>query len=440
MSQNTESAILKAQSLLEANEDIIGGIIENMQLVRLDDCLKLYSLLHNNLVSLGNELDNYPYCDPYKNLSNFPDEIMRRKVVDTLRPPKPNNVSNDPMPKAPLPPPCNKCALQNVSSTKCRIELGHVEPSCKFSITDREQYVRATQILELRYKEQQQELHKTKLNQLQMMKKQLQQGGMNNSTEHSQFSQLSPQELNNLYSAYNTNGVGNGAIIDNMNNMKALKGKRLYRRWTNEERHIVCLGVFIYGARNTRKIAEMLYDRSKNQVKSYIAKSMSSELLIELAQGKLPLAPTEFNSNTHLTQLFSTKYPEVTQNTASDKLLYDILNVAPSTNTNRTQAYRNSTSADLHIPNNGVQQGVTGPLLTNTNHTNSTIINGNPAMSVPSVPYNGYNMPPPVGDTTNLESDNANANANANASASSRRIGKQDWDMLMRIAARTSSA
>lgn len=412
MSQNTESAILKAQSLLEANEDIIGGIIENMQLVRLDDCLKLYSLLHNNLVSLGNELDNYPYgdCDPYKNINNFPDEIMRRRVVDTLRPPKPNSISNDPMPKAPLPPPCNKCALQNISSAKCRVELGHVEPSYKFSITDREEYVRATQLLEVRFKEHQQELHKAKLHELEVMKKQLRQGESNHSNAHPMLTdfgdanaQLSCQDHDSLND--------NGAIIDNM---KALKGKRVYRRWTNEERHIVCLGVFIYGARNTGKIAAMLYDRSKNQVKSYIAKSMTPKLLIELGKGNLPMAPTEFNSNAHLTQLFSRKYPEVTHNKASDKLLYDVLNVAPSTKPIQTP--RNP------VMNLNMAGGAVQPNCLNI----PQVINGNTRVFVPPLPPNNVHISREIGPNV--------------GNTCSRRIGNQDWDMLMRIAARTSSA
>ena len=46
--------------LLEQNEDIIAAIVENMQLGRIDDCLKHYNVLHKNLVSMSLALDNFP--------------------------------------------------------------------------------------------------------------------------------------------------------------------------------------------------------------------------------------------------------------------------------------------------------------------------------------------------------------------------------------------
>lgn len=57
-------------------------------------------------------LDNYPAenLDPYETLTSFPDEIMRKDVLDELQPP-----GDTVIPKAPLPPRCQKCAEQNVS-------------------------------------------------------------------------------------------------------------------------------------------------------------------------------------------------------------------------------------------------------------------------------------------------------------------------------------
>jgi hypothetical protein len=45
MATNTSAAIVQSQQILEKNEDIIAAIVENLQLGRLDDCMKLYTIL-----------------------------------------------------------------------------------------------------------------------------------------------------------------------------------------------------------------------------------------------------------------------------------------------------------------------------------------------------------------------------------------------------------
>ena len=57
------NALFRSPQLLEINEDLIAACIENLQLGRLDECIKHYSLLQSNLVSLGVEVDNYPLGD-----------------------------------------------------------------------------------------------------------------------------------------------------------------------------------------------------------------------------------------------------------------------------------------------------------------------------------------------------------------------------------------
>jgi len=60
---------------------------------------------------LALSLENYPSegTDPYTSVNNFPDEIMRRDILDDLQPPGCTNI-----PKAPLPPCCKKCAEKKV--------------------------------------------------------------------------------------------------------------------------------------------------------------------------------------------------------------------------------------------------------------------------------------------------------------------------------------
>ena len=58
-----ENSLIRSPQLLEINEDLIAACLENLQIGRLDECIKHYSLLQNNLIALGIEIDNYPLGD-----------------------------------------------------------------------------------------------------------------------------------------------------------------------------------------------------------------------------------------------------------------------------------------------------------------------------------------------------------------------------------------
>ena len=85
MSSSSDNVLFRSPQLLEENEDIIAACLENLQLGRLDECIKHYSLLQNNLIALAVEIDNYPLGDddPLEALQAFPDEIMR-KVMKSI--------------------------------------------------------------------------------------------------------------------------------------------------------------------------------------------------------------------------------------------------------------------------------------------------------------------------------------------------------------------
>lgn len=117
--------------------------------------------------------------------------------------------------------------------------------------------------------------------------------------------------------------LGDQSCILNLNT------KRLYRRWTNEERHMVFLGIFLYGSRDVQSIVNMLHDRNEGQVKSYISKTMSQEQILDLVQGRLPAAPPGFQPTLKLTNSFRARYMEVTQKQSSNEMLQEILNVSP---------------------------------------------------------------------------------------------------------------
>ena len=62
MSSTTDDSnmIVNMQSMLEHNEDIVAAVVENIQIHRLDDCIRHYNILHNNLMTICTELDKYP--------------------------------------------------------------------------------------------------------------------------------------------------------------------------------------------------------------------------------------------------------------------------------------------------------------------------------------------------------------------------------------------
>lgn len=81
--------------------------VENLQLGRLDDCLQHFTLLQDNIISMSNELDNFPTddSDAYQHMDIFPDRIMRDDPIDKFLPFEKMNLST------PLPiPACPYCA------------------------------------------------------------------------------------------------------------------------------------------------------------------------------------------------------------------------------------------------------------------------------------------------------------------------------------------
>jgi len=155
-----ENVLQRAPLILEQNEDIIAACLENLQLGRLDECVKHYSLLQSNLISLALEVDNYPIDDddPRETLKAFPDEIMRKDVLDNLR-----SSAQLETPQAPLQPACSACAASRISATKCRVDFLHTDPSSRFSATETAEFLSVTHILEMRQRQMGHEL-KTKRN------------------------------------------------------------------------------------------------------------------------------------------------------------------------------------------------------------------------------------------------------------------------------------
>ena len=135
--------------MLEQNEDIIAAVVENMQLGRMEDCIQHYSVLHKNIISLALALDNFPAGEhsrlPYHDLNKFPDEIMRKDILDELRP-----LGQTKLPQAPLIPACVECNQKKFSAQKCRTELGHIEPSSAFSSSEVQDFFKVAQLMQFR--------------------------------------------------------------------------------------------------------------------------------------------------------------------------------------------------------------------------------------------------------------------------------------------------
>lgn len=70
-----------------------------------------YAILQANLVSLATHLDNFPAeeNDPYTKLDIFPDEIMRKDLLEDFRP-----AGSKPLPQPPVIPPCADCIAKKV--------------------------------------------------------------------------------------------------------------------------------------------------------------------------------------------------------------------------------------------------------------------------------------------------------------------------------------
>jgi hypothetical protein len=87
------------------------SLVENLQVGRLDDCIQHYTVLQNNLVQLATELDNYPTeeNDPYEDLNIFPDEIMRKDILENYL-----TIEEKASLQSPLIPACELCCQNNV--------------------------------------------------------------------------------------------------------------------------------------------------------------------------------------------------------------------------------------------------------------------------------------------------------------------------------------
>ena len=203
------NALARAPRLIELNEDLIAACLENLQLGRFDECIHHYSLLQQNLIALGLEIDNYPLNDedPAEALKMFPDEIVRKDILEELR--QPSDLAELRIPQAPPPPPCAACFAQNLSSYICRIRKEHTDPSCKFSPGEKQDFLAVLQVLENRQR---------------------------------QLSQ------------------GSGR-------------RRIYQRWSPDERHSLLVALNLFGTKNQGKLVEFLEPRNENQVRSFISKA-----------------------------------------------------------------------------------------------------------------------------------------------------------------------
>jgi hypothetical protein len=197
----------------------------------MEDCIQHYSTLHKNIISLALALDSFPAGEhsrlPYHDINKFPDEIMRKDILDELRP-----LGQTKLPQAPLIPVCLECSNKKFSVQKCRVELGHIEPSSAFSSTEVQEFLKVAQLLEFRGK-----------------------------TEE-----------------------------------EPVKTKRVYRVWSSAERFTVLLGISRHGIKgaNLVKILEMLPGRNDGQLRSYMSKNISDAEITNALHGVLPPAPEKY--------------------------------------------------------------------------------------------------------------------------------------------------
>lgn len=88
-------------------------LVEYLQIGRLDDCIQHYTILQNNLIQPATELDNYPTeeADAYDFLNVFPDEIMRKGVLENYL-----TTEEKASFQSPFIPPCEQCFQNKVFS------------------------------------------------------------------------------------------------------------------------------------------------------------------------------------------------------------------------------------------------------------------------------------------------------------------------------------
>eukprot|EP00602_Paraphysomonas_sp_CaronLab_P002989 CAMPEP_0185030188 /NCGR_PEP_ID=MMETSP1103-20130426/16981_1 /TAXON_ID=36769 /ORGANISM="Paraphysomonas bandaiensis, Strain Caron Lab Isolate" /LENGTH=610 /DNA_ID=CAMNT_0027565201 /DNA_START=85 /DNA_END=1917 /DNA_ORIENTATION=+ len=275
-----DNILYAAQQLLEQNEDVVAAIVENMQLGRMEDSIHHFSVLHKNLVSMSLALDNFPSggLKPYEEIGKFPDEIMRKDILDEFRP-----LGQTPLPTPPLVPPCAPCAEQNYSAHTCRIELGHVEPSSTFTVMECQEFLKVSQLLEMRMRPPKQD-------------------DAVGSTSGGGMKQLAgcAAASTKAETSSGVNQFGDHKREMEFKLSSAALGrptKRNYRMWTPSERYTILLGIATYGGTkgpNMGKIKNLLHNRSECQLRSYISKNISSRDMAAALKGDLPPAPANY--------------------------------------------------------------------------------------------------------------------------------------------------
>eukprot|EP01038_Epipyxis_sp_PR26KG_P005368 gene5368-7444_t len=221
ISSDNNSRIIVSQQLLEQNEDVIAAVVENLQLGRLDDSIKHFAILKANLISLATELDNFP-CTNFSNsnINNlydlthmlgsnnaFPDEIMRKDILEDFLP-----LEQRMLPKPPIIPPCVVCHINKITAQVCRNELNHIEPSHELTSAETEELLHATHLLAARHRQ------------------------------------------NDLDSV-----CGNG------------KAKRIYKRWSDNEKYTLSVALCIYG-KDFNQLVHLIETRSDSQIRNFIVK------------------------------------------------------------------------------------------------------------------------------------------------------------------------
>jgi hypothetical protein len=228
------------QALLEVNEDIIAAVVENLQIGRLADCFTHFSMLQENLAALAIEVDNYPsdQADPYDTLFSFPDEIMRKDVLDDLRPREAFVTQGD----TALPHPCSKCTDNGVDAQVCRVQLQHTDPSSKLSVKEKDAYAAAARGLYARYQSLTNKLNCA--------------GGIGGKA-----GAIKEEGGDGEAAAAAAAGAGAAAGL-------ATIGRLNYQRWTPEDKFTLLLGLGLYGDSDNyhSKIAGILNNRSADQV------------------------------------------------------------------------------------------------------------------------------------------------------------------------------
>ena len=94
----------------------------------------------------GKELDNYPPSDIdlSKEIEHFPDELMRKDILQELQVFTETNVH---CPSHIIPPSCRECAKKNISKGECRLIYKHISPSHAFSKSEQNSFLQVSDLL-----------------------------------------------------------------------------------------------------------------------------------------------------------------------------------------------------------------------------------------------------------------------------------------------------